>query len=153
MSLIIQIYLSIMQAEAEAIDRVLTDNPHIIRTFQLIMMPQNSVSVIQGQTLEQIESVHDGGIPETRRIVQRALFRAGHPKKIAFAHGDVPVVLTTGPDDELEGRGEILYMPAEMEAKMWSRIAAMNDEHGLSVGVAQGGQRGEPGAANRDNLP
>ena len=142
--------------QAEEIDRVLTDNPHIIFQFQRIMMPQNSLSVIQGQLLEHIESVHDGGIPETRRIVQRALFRAGHTKQIAFARGgDVPVVLTTALEDELEGRGEILYMPAEMEATMWSRIAAMNDEHGFSVGVAQGGfqQRGEPGAANRNNQP
>ena len=134
--------------QAEEIDRVLTDNPHIIRTFQRIMMKPNSVTFIQGETLAQIDDVHDGGCPESRRIVQRALFRAGHTKKIAFATGDVPVVLTTGLDDELEGRGEILYMPAEMEATMWSRIEAMNDEHGFSVG-----QRGEPGAGDRDNQP
>ena len=134
--------------QAEEIDRVLTDNPHIIITFQRIMMNPNSVTFNQGQTLAQIDSVHDGGCQETRRIVQRALFRAGHPKKIAFATGDVPVVLTTALEDELEGRGEILYMPAEMEATMWSRIEAMNDEHGFSVG-----QRGEPGAGDRDNKP
>ena len=135
--------------QAEEIDRVLTDNPHIIRTFQRIMMEPKSLSFIQGQLLAQIDDVHDGGCPESRRIVQRALFRAGHTKQVVFARGgDVPVVLTTGLDDELEGRGEILYMPAEMEATMWSRIEAMNDEHGFSVG-----QRGEPGAGDRDNQP
>ena len=34
------------------------------------------------------------------------------------------MVFTTGLDDEFQGRGEIMYMSAEMEAIMWSRIAA-----------------------------
>ena len=110
--------------QAEEIDRVLDSNPRIIRHFQSVTMQRNTVTFLQGPTLAAIEDVHDGGCPETRRIVQRALFRAGHTGKVLFATGDDIVVFTSGLDDEFEGRGEIQYMPAQMEAMMRSRIAA-----------------------------
>ena len=82
------------------------------------------MTFIRDLALAAIDDVHDASCPETRRIVQRALFRAGHTGKVLFATGDDIVVFTSGLDDEFEGRGEIQYMPAQMEAMMRSRIAA-----------------------------
>ena len=108
---------------AEEIDRVLDDNLDIIREFQRLVMERNTVTFIPDLALAADDGVHDAGCPQTRRIVQRAMYRAGHTKQIVFSTGPVMVVATIGLDDEAEGRGEIIYMPADMEAKMWTRIA------------------------------
>ena len=110
--------------QAEEIDRVLANNPHIIRNFQRLMMQRGTVTFIRDLALAAIDDVHDESCPETRRIVQRALFRAGHTGKVLFATGDDIVVFTSGLDDEFEIRDEIQHMSAQMEAIMWSRIVA-----------------------------
>ena len=93
---------------AEEIDRVLDYNPDIIREFQRLVMQRNTATFIPDLALAADDGVHDAGCPQTRRIVQRALYRAGHTKQIVFSTGPVMVVLTTGLDDEAEGRGEII---------------------------------------------
>ena len=111
--------------QAEEIDRILDSNPHIIRHFQSVTMQRGDTTFLHGPTLAAVQDVHDGGCPDTRRIVQRALFRAGHTNIIAFATGHVIEWLTTGiPDQWAKGRGEIIYLTAVMEAQLWRGVAA-----------------------------
>ena len=110
--------------QAEEIDRILNGNPRIIGHFQSVTMQRGDTTFLHGPTLAAVQDVHDGGCPDTRRIVQRALFRAGHTNIIAFATGHVIGWLTTGILDREEGRGEIIYMTPVMEAKMWRSVAS-----------------------------
>ena len=88
-------------------------------------MQRGDMSFLHGPTLAAVQDVHDGGFPDTRRIVQRALFRAGHTNIVAFATGHVIGWLTTGMLDQwAEGRGEIIYLTAVMEAQLWRGVAA-----------------------------
>ena len=111
--------------QAEEIDRILNGNPRIIGHFQSVTMQRGCTTFLHGPTLAAVQDVHDGGCPDTRRIVQRALFRAGHTNIIAFATGHVIGWLTTGILDQwAEGRGEIIYLTAVMEAQLWRGVAA-----------------------------
>ena len=111
--------------QAEEIDRVLDSNPRIIRHFQSVTMQRGDTTFLHGPMLAAVQDIHDGGCPDTRRIVQRALFRAGHTNINAFATGQVIAWLTTGILDQLgEGRGEIIYLTAVMEAQLWRGVAA-----------------------------
>ena len=114
--------------QAEEIDRILDSNPHIIRHFQSVTMQRGDTTFLHGPTLAAVQDVHDGGCPDTRRIVQRALFRAGHRNVMAFATGAFrPHVigwLTTGILDREEGRGEIIYLTPVIEASMWRSVAS-----------------------------
>jgi hypothetical protein len=120
--------LSLSMLQAEEIDRILDSNPHIIRHFQGVTMQRGDTTFLHGPTLAAVQDVHDGGFPDTRRIVQRALFRAGHRNVMAFATGAFrPHVIgwfTTGILDRAEGRGEIIYLTAVMEAQLWRGVAA-----------------------------
>ena len=118
--------LSLSMLQAEEIDRILSGNPRIIGHFQSVTMQRGDMSFLHGPTLTAVQDVHDGGCPDTRRIVQRALFRAGHTNIIAFATtGHVIAWLTTGMLDQwAEGRGEIIYLNPVMEAKMWRSVAS-----------------------------
>ena len=86
------------------------------------------MTFLHGPTLAAVQDVHDGGCPDTRRIVQRALFRAGHRNVMAFATGAFrPHVigwLTTGILDREEGRGAIIYLTPVIEASMWRSVAS-----------------------------
>ena len=108
----------------EMIDRVLDSNLRIIRHFQSVPMQQGTTTFFDGPMLTWVQNIHDGGCPHTRRIVQRALFRAGHTNLHAFATGHVIAWLTTGILDQGEGRGEIIYLTPRMEAILWRGVAA-----------------------------
>ena len=108
----------------EMIDRVLDSNLRIIRHFQTIPMEQGTTTFFHGPMLTWVQNIHDGGCPHTRRIVQRALFRAGHTNLHAFATGHVIAWLTTSIPDQGEGRGEIIYLTPRMEETLWRNVAA-----------------------------
>ena len=108
----------------EMIDRVLDSNLRIIRHFQSVPMQQGTTTFFDGPMLTWVQNIHDGGCPHTRRIVQRALFRAGHTNLLTFATGHVIAWLTTGILDQGEGRGEIIYLTPRMEAILWRGVAA-----------------------------
>ena len=125
----------------EMIDRVLDSNLRIIRHFQSVPMQQGTTTFFHGPMLTWVQDIHDGGCPHTRRIVQRALFRAGHTNINVFVTGHAIAFVTTSIEDtSAEGRGEVRYLNAEREAQLWSRVAAR----------APDVRRGEP---NRDNQP
>ena len=111
--------------EDHEIDRLLDDHPHIIRQFQSLTMEPTTVTFVQGASLAAILDVHDGGPALTRQIVQRAVYRAGHTTINVFVTAPIIAFLTTSVEDtNAEGRGEVRYLNAEMEARLFGRVAA-----------------------------
>ena len=110
--------------QAEYIDGVLDSNPHIIRRFQNSVMQRGSVTVITDLALAASDLGPELCMCILRRIVQRAIFRAGHTGRVVFARRDDIVVYMFDFDDDFEGRGELLYMPDRMVPIWWSLFAA-----------------------------
>ena len=105
-----------MSLLVDEIDRVLDGYPHIVAGLQQLQLLRGDVSVIGPPLLPD-------DLPEPRRVVQRALFRAGHTTRVLFLTGDAVVVFMTGLPDEDCGMGRIMYASPDMETRFRSMRA------------------------------
>jgi hypothetical protein len=97
------------------IDRLLEDDMRaLVSAFVELPMESGDVTVVQPHLLQ-----HGHTTVEPYRIVQRAVYMAGHTTKIMFIPcGDKVVFLTSGVPDGDAGFGAIMHAPDFVQSRI-----------------------------------